>query len=119
MGTCRLCGQEMNDAESCAEKRIQADGEILEPVRMGNEEITGKDGERISVPTDDDGRCADCGVKAGGTHHPRCDWERCPKCNGQVLSCECESLRHINWDDQTITPLNKYGQPVRPDDSDN
>lgn len=34
-------------------------------------------------------RCHDCGCPIGGTHHPNCDMERCPKCEGQLISCGC------------------------------
>lgn len=34
-------------------------------------------------------RCHDCGIKPGGYHHPGCDMERCPKCEGQLISCGC------------------------------
>ena len=35
------------------------------------------------------GRCHDCNIKHGGKHHPGCDAERCPKCDGQLISCGC------------------------------
>ena len=35
------------------------------------------------------GRCHDCNIKHGGKHHPGCDVERCPKCEGQLISCGC------------------------------
>ena len=38
-----------------------------------------------------DGRCHDCNAKHGNIHHEGCDVERCPKCGGQFISCDC------NW----------------------
>lgn len=33
--------------------------------------------------------CHDCGVHEGQTHEYGCDMERCPFCNGQLISCSC------------------------------
>lgn len=33
--------------------------------------------------------CHDCGCKVGENHQPGCDTERCPKCKGQLISCDC------------------------------
>jgi hypothetical protein len=33
--------------------------------------------------------CHDCGVIAGEFHLDGCDWEVCPRCNGQYLGCPC------------------------------
>ncbi len=33
--------------------------------------------------------CHDCGVKPGKFHKPGCDWERCPFCYGQMITCNC------------------------------
>ena len=38
-------------------------------------------------------RCVDCGVNYGLVHHIGCDDERCPKCFGQLLSCDCADQR--------------------------
>ena len=34
--------------------------------------------------------CDDCGAKLGEFHMPYCDFEVCPICKGQKLSCNCD-----------------------------
>lgn len=34
--------------------------------------------------------CRDCGVGIGQIHVGGCGIERCPRCNGQYQSCDCE-----------------------------
>jgi hypothetical protein len=38
-----------------------------------------------------DERCHDCNVERGEIHHRRCDAETCPRCGGQLISCDCEA----------------------------
>lgn len=45
--------------------------------------------ERARIPFEEEGACHDCRVLQGEFHHPGCDWERCPKCKGQAISCGC------------------------------
>jgi hypothetical protein len=35
-------------------------------------------------------RCPDCNVAKRGVHHPGCNQERCPKCGGQIIVCDCD-----------------------------
>ena len=52
----------------------------------GNVEIKFPDGETLAAVPYTTGYggvedfCSDCGVNRGGTHHPGCDGERCPRC---------------------------------------
>src|SRR5262245_16401971 len=57
------------------------DGQAFPRIRFGDE------------PGDwgaDSHPCHDCGVVKGQFHvGPICDIEHCPKCGGQVISCDC------------------------------
>lgn len=36
--------------------------------------------------------CQDCGVSLGSAHHEHCQHEACPRCGGQMISCQCHDL---------------------------
>jgi hypothetical protein len=62
-------------------------------------EIGGKDYPRVRYGAETDGRppaagrpCHDCSVSPGECHAPGCDWEQCPKCGGQSISCWCDDV---------------------------
>jgi len=76
MAVCSYCNQEMKNKVSCIEDEIT---------------IGKKDYKQIPVSEDlsHEGYCHDCGAPVGGFHHPGCDAERCPICQGQIISCGC------------------------------
>ena len=80
MAICQYCNQEMSSAASCTIATVlYPDGNALPTIPYA--------GPRA--------RCHDCNVTIGGTHHPGCDAERCPRCleegdgNQQLISCGC------------------------------
>ena len=83
MGICLRCRKDMTSASvTTCEENISVkypDGEILQPVPY--------DPKNLHAPAWF--RCPDCNVAPGGMHHANCDQEHCPRCGGQLISCDC------------------------------
>ena len=83
MAICSWCNKEMLDENvvTCiGNLEIEfSTGEVLAAIKYNPQY------ENMS----ENQRCHDCNVKVGGYHHPGCDMEICPKCDGQLLSCDC------------------------------
>jgi hypothetical protein len=71
---CEVCKQEMLPGVGCTLKQF--------------DDMNGGPYNRIPFESES-GICRDCHVRNGQLHHPGCDVERCPKCNGQAISCDC------------------------------
>lgn len=65
-------------AKAQLEPTVKLGGNLLRRIPFGSE-----------VPAWGGSKCHDCEVKVGQLHVPGCDVERCPRCSGQLISCEC------------------------------
>lgn len=85
MAICKICGREMLTAHGCSAALVQISGKRYRRVQVG------ASGDFFAGASPDT-RCGDCGAQPGGYHHWGCDCERCPRCGGQLLSCDCEDV---------------------------
>src|SRR5881398_2351804 len=84
MAICDYCLGEMNEVDGCKAIVIKVrGGKELQPIRYGSETPKYYEGPNPQ-------HCHDCNAKIGNYHHVGCDWEECPNCEEQLLSCDCE-----------------------------
>jgi hypothetical protein len=92
MAICKFCEREMKEADGCIAVPMRTvDGEIA-PLPYGKETrnappFPGQMQHGIAI--DESMRCHDCCTLPGHFHHVGCDWEECPRCHDQAISCEC------------------------------
>lgn len=89
MAICSWCEQEMKTADGCTGNAVVEfpDGSTKPSIPYGAELRYGEPGKPW-IPKPDQ-RCHDCAVRVGQRHHPGCDWEECPRCGHQLISCGC------------------------------
>lgn len=66
----------------------EIDGIAYKRLRYGQEERFGE----LGIP---EVRCPNCGVTEGRVHDWGCDWEECPCCHGQAISCDCHDDEEV------------------------
>ena len=81
-------------------------GELYRPIFYGEEEDCWGDYE------DEENTCGDCGCHLGEQHLPNCDIERCPRCGGQMLSCDCGAIYPVSDEDRNLIPEIKKQQEI-------
>jgi hypothetical protein len=74
----------MNTADGCVGRLVITTGGAFAPIPFGEERRGGGGWAEGHL------RCHDCGARPGHFHHPGCDVEECPRCRGQLISCDCQ-----------------------------
>lgn len=79
---------------------LTTDNKAYMRIKYGDEEkfYNFKHNSNESYHSSDCRYCHDCGVKKGEFHLEACDWEICPKCGGQLLSCDCDWNEYVSDD---------------------
>jgi hypothetical protein len=95
MAKCPLCDRDMSlpTTKSCVQpKGIEyADGTEADALPYGPD----PDYPDLNETND---FCRDCNVAYGGTHHMHCCIETCPRCDGQLLSCDCHAVEAFQFE---------------------
>ncbi len=84
MAICKFCNGEMHEVAGFILVPIKAADGLYDPVRYGSE-VRPEHPSHHGTPR----RCGDCDALPGNYHHVGCDLEECPRCGGQLLSCDC------------------------------
>jgi hypothetical protein len=81
MAMCNFCKRNMSETKGCDHIPIIINGKEYEPIKVG--------AKGDFYENEKNANCTDCGSKYGNYHHPGCDYEKCPVCGLQLISCGC------------------------------
>lgn len=93
MAVCEYCQQEMKTHASCLWASVSMKRRLYPRLRYGDETSHGSG--QPGYWRDYGENCPDCWVAVGGLHHIGCDWEQCPRCDGQFIGCDCGGKRFL------------------------
>lgn len=93
MSICEFCDQETTEVEDCVWARENGVEMKFLPYHMDAIPY-GNEANRMAGR--EDTLCHDCYVIAGNFHHPGCDVEECPYCEGRLIVCVCEREAEIH-----------------------
>ncbi len=77
MAACQFCNSEMNGSLGCVEVPVRLKAGVFAPIPWLTTDAT----QAVASV-----RCHDCDALPGNYHHRGCDEERCPNCDGQLIS---------------------------------
>lgn len=85
---CQVCGEEMEPGGQCGVSHCADDNDVeYERIPYGKE-TRYNDLDLPEELKENPPHCHDCNVALGAYHHCDCDWEECPLCHHQMLSCD-------------------------------
>ncbi|NUZ07604.1 hypothetical protein [Piscinibacter koreensis] len=73
-------------AEAQTQTHVEIDGKLYPRRRYGSDHP-----DSVALQP----RCGDCGVELGQLRVPTCCVERCPRCDGQAITCRCPEARLV------------------------
>lgn len=86
---CQDCGKPMDTGVGCTLKELNRKKMVYGRIPYGEEKRMHEGLAPEYVKGMFDTPCHDCNVTKGQYHHLGCDMEECPRCGGQLISCDC------------------------------
>lgn len=86
-----------------------SEGKLIQRIKYGDEDnVLNANGIHYPFSHSEFDYCADCTAKKGEYHLDGCDWEICPVCFQQKLSCGCELVLSDAEGNEYISPYEMH-----------